>query len=290
MCGLQAPRPLHLSTMPELPEVETIRRALQPALVSAQIESITLLDPTIAGPSGTAAMQSVIGQRVDAVGRRGKYLILYLEDQRGIILHLRMTGALLLQAPEQHARVRAIFSFSNGQRLFFNDMRRLGTLRVSDDVAALVQQMGPEPLEDEFTARVLTDRLSRRHMPIKAALLDQHVIAGIGNMYADEALFQSHINPLLPAGDLSLRQYQELRDAIRDVLQRAVENHGASVSTYWLPDGAKGSAHEAFCVAHKRGAPCPRCGTPIARIMVRKRGAYFCPNCQPFPQPAAMGE
>jgi formamidopyrimidine-DNA glycosylase len=272
--------------MPELPEVETIRRALQPVLVGAKIESITLLDPTIAGHTSIAVLQSVTGQRVDAVGRRGKHLILYLEGQRGIILHLRMTGALLLQAPAQHARIRAIFSFSNGRKLFFNDMRRLGTLRVTDDVATLMQQMGPEPLEDEFTARVLADRLSRRRMPIKAALLDQHVIAGIGNMYADEALFHSHINPLMPAGALLPGQYQQLRDAIRDVLQRAVENHGASVSTYWLPDGAKGSAHEAFCVAHKLGAPCPRCGTPVARIMVRERGAYFCPECQPFPPPA----
>ena len=271
--------------MPELPEVETIRRALQPALVGAHIESITLPDPTIAGPSSTTALQSVIGQRVDAVCRRGKHLILSLEDRRGIILHLRMTGALLLQEPERDARVRAVLSFSNGERLLFNDTRRLGTLRIVDDVAGLMRHMGPEPLGDEFTAQVLTDRLSGRRMPIKAALLDQHIIAGIGNMYADEALFQSSINPLVPAGELLPEQYQRLRDAIRDVLHRAVENHGASVSTYWLPNGAKGSAHEAFCVAHKLGAPCPRCGTPIARIMVRKRGAYFCPQCQPFPSP-----
>ena len=277
---------LHLSRMPELPEVETIRRALQPALVGARIESVALLDPSLAGPGGADAVAGVIGHQVNAVLRRGKHLILLLENDRAIVLHLRMTGALLLQEPEHHARVRAVLSFSTGERLRFNDMRRLGTMRVIDDVAALMQQMGPEPLDDEFTVRVLADRLLRRHMPIKAALLDQHVIAGIGNMYADEALFQSRINPLEPADELLPAQYQQLCDAIRDVLQRAIESHGASINTYWLPSGRTGSAHEAFCVAHKLGAPCPRCGTPIARIMVRKRGAYFCPKCQPFPSPA----
>ena len=118
------------------------------------------------------------------------------------------------------------------------------------------------------------------------ALLDQHIVAGIGNMYADEALFQSCINPLVPAGDLLRAQVQRLWQATRDVLERAITNQGASVSTYSLPNGQRGSAHEAFCVAHKMGAPCPKCGTPIARIMVRKRGAYFCPKCQPFSSPA----
>lgn len=272
--------------MPELPEVETIRRALEPALVGARIDSIALPDPSVAGSAGPEALSRIVGSRVDAVLRRGKHLILLLEDRRGLVLHLRMTGALLLQAPESHARIRAILSFSNGERLLFNDMRRLGTLRVVDDVATLMGQLGPEPLGDDFTADVLARRLSHRRLPIKAALLDQHIIAGIGNMYADEALFQSCINPLVPAGELLHAQVQRLWQATRDVLQRAIINQGASVSTYWLPNGQRGSAHETFCVAHKMGAPCPKCGTPIARIMVRKRGAYFCPKCQPSSSPA----
>lgn len=272
--------------MPELPEVETIRRALEPALVGARIESVALSDPSLAGPGGAGAVADVIGHQVTAVLRRGKHLILLLENSRAIVLHLRMTGALLLQEPEQHSRVRAVLSFSNGQRLLFNDIRRLGTLRVVDDIAALLKQLGPEPLEVEFTAQVLADRLSGRRVPIKAALLDQHIIAGIGNMYADEALFQCRFNPLVPSGELLPAQCQQLRDAIRDVLQRAIENHGASINTYWLPNGGTGSAHRTFQVAHRLGAPCPRCGTPVARVMVRKRGAYFCPKCQPFPQPA----
>ncbi len=271
--------------MPELPEVETIRRALEPKLVGARIDAVALPDPSIAGGEGAEALATVIGHRVSQVLRRGKHLILLLDDSRGIALHLRMTGALLLQEPVTHKRVRAILSFSNGQTVWFNDMRRLGTMRVVNELASMTAQMGPEPLADDFTADVLALRLSTHHLPIKAALLDQHIVAGIGNMYADEALFRSRINPLMYGDELAFEQVQRLCCAIRDVLQQAIRNHGASVSTYWMPDGQAGSAHESFCVAHKMGAPCPICGTPIARIMVRKRGAYFCPNCQPTPRP-----
>ncbi len=188
--------------MPELPEVETIRRALEPALVGARIDAVELPDPSVAGPGGAEVLSSVIGNRVEAVLRRGKHLILLLDDRRGLVLHLRMTGALLLQEPEYHGRIRAMFSFSNGEELRFNDMRRLGTARVIDDVEALTGRLGPEPLGHDFTVEVLADSLSRHRLPIKAALLDQHVIAGIGNMYADEALFQARINPLAPANAL----------------------------------------------------------------------------------------
>ncbi|MFC2008735.1 bifunctional DNA-formamidopyrimidine glycosylase/DNA-(apurinic or apyrimidinic site) lyase [Chloroflexota bacterium] len=269
-----------LGAMPELPEVETIRRTIEPSVVGAQITDISLPDPSIAGREGPEHLQAVIGGTVRAVLRRGKHLILLLNNNRGIALHLRMTGSLLLGEPPMKARVRAILSFSNGERLFFNDMRRLGTLRLYEDLKPLLLRVGPEPLDENFTAGSLKASLSRHRIPIKAALLDQHIVAGIGNMYADEALFKVGIHPLAPANELTSDQVVRLWQAIRDVLERAIASQGASINTYWLPNGERGTAHDAFNVAHKKGAPCPNCSTPIERIMVRRRGAYFCPSCQ----------
>ena len=264
-----------LGAMPELPEVETIRRAIEPHIVGTQIADISLLDPSIAGPEGPEHLQAAIGSPVRAVLRRGKHLILVLERNRGIVLHLRMTGALLLNEPPAQARVRAVLSF--------NDMRRLGTLRFYEDLKPLLIRLGSEPLDEDFTGDALEASLSRHRIPIKAALLDQHIVAGIGNMYADEALFQAGIHPLTPANRLSREQVVRLWQAIRDVLDRAIANQGASINTYWLPNGERGTAHDAFNVAHKKGASCPNCSTPIERIMVRKRGAYHCPKCQSSP-------
>jgi formamidopyrimidine-DNA glycosylase len=266
--------------MPELPEVETIRRAIEPHVVGTQITDIALLDPSIAGREDPEHLQAAIGGTVRAVLRRGKHLILLLNNNRGIALHLRMTGALFLGEPPENARVRAILSFSNGEKLVFNDMRRLGTLRLYEDLKPLLLRIGAEPFDEDFTAEALHKSLSRHRIPIKAALLDQHIIAGIGNMYADEALFQVGIHPLTPANELSHEQVVHLWQAIRDVLERAIARQGASVDTYWLPNGERGTAHDAFNVAHKKGASCTRCGTAIERVMVRKRGAYFCPSCQ----------
>ena len=269
-----------LGAMPELPEVETIRRAIEPHIVGTQIADITLLDPSIAGPDGPEHLRTAIGSPVRAVLRRGKHLILVLERNRGLVLHLRMTGALLLEEPPAQARIRAVLSFSNGEKLLFNDMRRLGTMRFYEDLKPLLLRIGPEPFDEDFNADRLKESLSRHHIPIKAALLDQHIVAGIGNMYADEALFQVGVHPLTPANELTYEQVARLWQAIRDVLDRAIARQGASIDTYWLPNGERGTAHDAFNVAHKKGAACPKCSTPIERIMVRKRGAYFCPTCQ----------
>ena len=269
--------------MPELPEVETIRRALEPALVGARIEDISLPDPAIAGPEGPEALREAVGATVRAVLRRGKHLILLLNGNRGIVLHLRMTGAVFLQQPECRARVRAVLSFSNGERIAFNDIRRLGTIRLYDDLKPLLSRLGPEPLDDGFTVDSFEKSLSRHRIPVKAALLDQQIVSGVGNMYADEALFKACIHPLTPADQLDHAQVARLQHAIRVVLDHAIDRQGASIDTYWLPNGERGSAHDAFCVAHRKDAPCPRCGTPIQRVMIRKRGAYYCPTCQPSP-------
>ena len=266
--------------MPELPEVETIRRAIEPRIVGSSISAISLPDPSVAGAAGPEALRASYGSTVRAVLRRGKHLILLLERNRGIVLHLRMTGAVFMDTPEAEDRVRAIIEFSNGERLIFVDMRRLGTLRMYEDLKPLLQRLGPEPLDSDLTPEMLEKSLSRHRIPIKAALLDQHIVAGIGNMYADEALHRAGIHPLTPAHELTHRQVVFLWEAIRYVLEQAIICQGASINTYRLPNGERGSAHDAFNVAHRKGAQCLRCGTSIERIMVRKRGAYFCPTCQ----------
>lgn len=266
--------------MPELPEVETIRRSIEPRVVGAQITGIALLDPSIAIPDSPESVHAALGATIRAVLRRGKHLILLLAGNSGIVIHLRMTGALFLCEPPDSMHVRAVLSFSNGERLAFADNRRLGKLHYYRDMKPLLQRLGPEPLDADFTPESLKGVLSPHRIPIKAALLDQHIVAGIGNMYADEALFEARLHPLTPANELSPGEVTRLWSALRTVLNRAVARQGASIDTYWLPDGGRGTAHDAFCVAHKKGAPCPRCGTPIERQMVRKRGAYFCPTCQ----------
>ncbi len=268
--------------MPELPEVETIRRAIEPRIVGAHITAISVQDPSVAAPDGPESLQRAIGGTVRAVLRRGKHLILLQSGNSGIVVHLRMTGALFFREPPAGMRTRAVLSFSNDEQLLFADTRRLGKLRYYENLKPLLVRLGPEPLDEDFTAEAMGRVLSRHHIPIKAALLDQHIIAGVGNMYADEALFEARINPLAPADQLDQMQVQRLQESIRSVLRRAIERQGASVDTYWLPDGGRGTAHDAFCVAHRKGTPCPECGQPIERLMLRKRGAYHCPRCQPL--------
>lgn len=266
--------------MPELPEVETIRRAIEHRIVGAQVTDISLPDPSIAGAGGEESLRPALGATVRAVLRRGKHLILLLAGNSGIVLHLRMTGALLLCEPPAGARLRAVLTFSNGERLAFIDQRRLGRMEYYPSLKPLLLRLGPEPLDADFTEESLHRALEKHSIPIKAALLDQRIVAGIGNMYADEALFLAGIDPLEPAGALASGEVHALWRAIRDVLTRAIDDRGASVSTYAQPDGQPGAAQFSFNVAHRKGEPCPRCGVPIERVMIRKRGACYCPSCQ----------
>lgn len=269
--------------MPELPEVETIKRELSPQIVGRSFTSVTVFDCRITSPTPAAELrQQLIGQTVCGIARRGKYLFLNLSGGRSLLMHLRMTGTLLLNHETIDRHVRAVFGFSNGVQLTFKDQRRLGVIRLVEDAEAATARLGPEPLEQSFTPRLLAELLKRRHIPVKAALLDQGIIAGIGNMYADEALFAARIHPLRRADALSTREVATLCHAIRNVLQKAVAAEGASVNTYVTPQGRLGSAQFHFEVAHKLGEPCPRCGRPIMRIPVRGRGTYFCPDCQPL--------
>jgi len=267
--------------MPELPEVETIRNELSPWVVGQSFTQVTILDAKlVCDGSAEEVSRDLIGPKVESLERRGKYLIFHLSNGKSLIMHLRMTGSLLLDPKQVDRYARAGFHFSSGHRLVFSDRRRLGLIRLVDDANTVVCKLGPEPLDERFTPDILGQRLSRHHIPIKAALLDQCIVAGIGNMYADEALFAARIHPLRKADGLSPKEVQTLHNSICRVLGAAIGNKGASVDTYVRPEGGLGTAHFDFKVAHKGGEPCPVCGSTIERCLVQNRGTCFCPRCQ----------
>ena len=270
--------------MPELPEVETIKNELSPCIVGWKFTGVTIHDAKLVRqPPVEEFRQKLLGQKVDSLQRRGKYLIFHLSGSEVLIIHLRMSGVLLLypKQPDKYARV--VFHLDNGSQLIFADRRRLGALWLVEEEQAIVGKLGPEPLAAEFTFETLARRLQKHRAPIKAVLLDQAFIAGIGNMYADEALFAAKIHPLREANSLAPQEIRNLHQAIRDVLWSAISSKGASVDTYKRPDGELGTAQFNFRVAHLGGKPCPICGAAIQRLAVRNRGSYFCPNCQKLP-------
>jgi formamidopyrimidine-DNA glycosylase len=274
--------------MPELPEVETIKNELLPHLVNHHITSVTLFwDRLVRQPSVEEFCFRLIGKRITDVGRRGKYLIFNLTSGEALIIHLKMTGSLLLKSAsaEPDKFIRAIINLDKESELHFRDPRKLGVMWLVGDTSSIIGKLGPEPLEASFTPKVLTQRLAKRIAPIKALLCDQGFIAGIGNMYADEALFAARIHPLRSGGSLSRYKIGRLHNAIQQVLWSAIGNKGASVDTYFRPGGELGTAHFQFQVAHRlSGKFCSNCGTTIERIVVRNRGTYFCPKCQPAPR------
>ncbi|MFC1927173.1 bifunctional DNA-formamidopyrimidine glycosylase/DNA-(apurinic or apyrimidinic site) lyase [Chloroflexota bacterium] len=267
--------------MPELPEVETIKNELAPWVVEHSFTRVAVVDPkVVCGCSVREVRRRLVGQKVERLERRGKYLIFRLSNGRSLIIHLRMTGSLLLDPEDGNRYARAVFHLSNGHCFVFSDRRRLGKMWLVDDAEAVVCKLGPEPLDRRFTPNVLRQRLSRHHIPIKAALLDQCIVVGIGNMYADEVLFASCIHPLKKADELSVKQVQTLHNNIHRILEAAIGSKGASVDTYVRPEGELGTAHFDFKVAHRGGELCPICGGAVERIIVRNRGTYFCPRCQ----------
>ncbi|MFC2050829.1 DNA-formamidopyrimidine glycosylase [Chloroflexota bacterium] len=267
--------------MPELPEVETIKNELSSHVIGRRLTGVTVSDAKLVRqPSVEEFRQKLTGKRIIGLERRGKYLIFRLSGTMALIIHLKMAGALLLNPEQGNRYTRVIFHMDNGNQLVFTDRRRLGATWLLENELTITGKLGPEPLTPEFTAESLAKRLQGHKAPIKAVLLDQAFIAGIGNMYADEALFAARIHPLRKANSLSSKEIQSFHKAIVDVLRSAIDSRGASVDTYKLPDGRLGTAHSNFSVAHRGGKPCPICGTPIQRLAIRNRGSYFCPNCQ----------
>ncbi len=269
--------------MPELPEIETIKRALGPRIVGRRIEAVEVLwAGTVRNPSSEDLRRGLIGRIVEALERRGKYLLFRLAGDGTLIFHLKMTGVLLLRSdadpPTLHTR--AILRFEGGTALHFVDQRKFGRIWLVEREERVLGKLGPEPLGEGFSESVLRAVTRKRRLPIKALLCDQAAIAGIGNMWADEALFESGIHPQKAAGDLSEREVKALHRAIRAVLARGIERRGASVDTYRDPDGEPGAAQTEFRVAHRRGQSCPRCGSSLGYTKVRGRGTCFCPRCQ----------
>ena len=270
--------------MPELPEVETVKNELLPHIIGHRITGVTLCwEGIVRQPSAEEFCSRLIGQRITRVTRRGKYLILDLTSSEVLIIHLKMTGSLLLKpaSAEPEKFTRAILHLDKETEVHFRDPRKFGVMRLVEDKNTIVGKLGPEPLDTGFTPQVLSERLNNRKAPIKALLCDQTFVAGIGNMYADEALFAARIHPLRLGKNLSRDEIERLYQAIQQVLWSAIGNKGASVENYFRPGGELGTAHFQFKVAHRGGKPCPICGTPIQRIPIRNRGSYFCPKCQP---------
>lgn len=270
--------------MPELPEVETVKNELTPHVLGRTFTGITLLwDGIVKAPSTEEFRSRLTGQKIAGLSRHGKYLVLALDTDDRLVIHMKMSGSLLLsrdsREPPQYTR--AIFHLDGGTRIFFRDPRKFGRVWLVRDWTTVTRKLGPEPLEPEFTPQVLAQRLKNRKAPIKALLCDQSVIAGIGNMYADEALFAAVIHPLRSGASLTPEETGRLHHAIQQTLRAAIGKKGASIVNYYRPGGETGTAHVEFKVAHGRGKNCPNCGSPIQRIPVRNRGTYFCPKCQP---------
>ncbi len=264
--------------MPELPEVETIKNELAPHIIGRTVTEVTLVDNKIVRQPPEEFGSRLIGQKITGLGRRGKYLIFSLSDGETLIIHLKMTGSLWLKPPDRFTR--AVICLDDGTKIYFRDPRKFGVMWLTNDQNAVATKLGPEPLEAGFTPQILAKALSQRAAPIKALLFDQNFIAGIGNMYADEALFLARIHPLRPGKSLNQEEIERLYQAIQQVLAAAIEEKGASTDTYFRPGGEIGTAHFNFRVAHRRGESCPVCGTQLQRIPVRNRGSYFCPRCQ----------
>ena len=268
--------------MPELPEVETIKRDLETKVVGLRFTGATISWPRMLQNMTPEAFNSRLTyQRIEGLKRRGKYLIFQLSTGDALILHLRMSGSLRLDDDcYSDPYVRAVFDFDNGSKLYFRDPRKFGMIWLVADAEQVVGKLGPEPLDKHFKSKDLQSILSCHCAPIKAVLCDQTVIAGVGNMYADEALFDAGIHPERKASSLSNEETKRLHRAIVAVLKKAIEAGGASISDYTRPDGTSGESQFSFKVAHRSGSRCPCCGTAIERIPIRKRGSYFCPKCQ----------
>ncbi|MCR4407300.1 MAG: bifunctional DNA-formamidopyrimidine glycosylase/DNA-(apurinic or apyrimidinic site) lyase [Anaerolineae bacterium] len=273
--------------MPELPEVETIARKLRKPLVGRTITAVEICWPrTIAAPSPTEFERQIVGQTVQAVGRRGKFLVLQLSEGATLLVHLRMAGQLLLKSsvspPGKHVRV--VFTLDDGSTLRFRDQRKFGRMWLVDDPQVVLGKLGPEPLADDFTPQVLARLIGRRSGMLKPLLLNQSFLAGLGNIYADEVLFRAGLHPRRKADSLNETEVTQLYHAIRQVLEEAITGQGTTFDgVYQQVNGSSGAFQDSLQVYRRAGKPCPRCGTPIERTTVGGRGTHFCPHCQPVP-------
>jgi formamidopyrimidine-DNA glycosylase len=275
--------------VPELPEVETVRARLEPVLTSRRFERVEILDPRVTRPLEPQEVAAELeGEVVEAVDRRGKYLIFRFRSGRVLLIHLRMTGTVghvRDGAPEYDPHLRAVVTLDDGSDVIYRDIRRFGTwllIESGEEAAYFAQRLGEEPLSRGFTPTSLAARLSRRRAPVKAALLDQRAAAGMGNIYADEALWRARIHPLRPAGDLDQDEVKRLHKAVREALKAGIARQGATLRDYRTPDGEPGRMQAALRVYGRDGEPCYRCGAEIGKTRAGGRGTWYCPSCQPL--------
>jgi formamidopyrimidine-DNA glycosylase len=322
-----------LGALPELPEVETIRRQLAPLVEGRRLLRVEILDPRWSRPLAPDELADALrGRRVERLDRRGKYLLWCLSDEVFLAQHLRMTGAVLCEpspepahvrvrlelgapsrtaaprapsstaaprapssTPELGARPRTSTTRPRGprrRRLVIVDPRRFGTgeLLLGEEAMErfFAARLGLEPLDERFTAEHLRALARGRAAPVKAFLLDQRRVAGVGNIYADEALFRAGIHPLRPAGRLSPAQYARLREGVIEALGEGIDARGATIDDFRHVDGVRGSFQDRFLVHRREGLPCPRCGRTIVKLVVGGRGTYVCERCQPRPRGAGL--
>jgi formamidopyrimidine-DNA glycosylase len=273
--------------MPELPEVETIVADLRPHLVGRTIVHCELRFPTLVRhPEPEVFADSIVGLKIETLGRRGKYILAGLEGGPQLVIHLGMSGQLRLvdaQAPlADHTHV--ILQLDNGRQLRYRDPRRFGRLLLGTEASLIaagrMPRLGPEPIDADFGADDLYVRLRRRRAPLKAVLLDQKTIAGVGNIYADESLHRARLRPDRAAGSLSRMSVQRLHEALREALQIAIKNRGSSVDSYRDAWGETGSQQEQLLVYGRAGEPCYTCGRPLALVRIAGRSSVFCRHCQ----------
>ena len=264
--------------MPELPEVETIARKLEPDLLGKTVKEADLRwSRTLATPSPKKFKEQIQGQKIKAVTRRAKYFILQLSDYQ-LLVHLRMSGDLYVKnstvEPEKHDRL--IIKLSGNKSLIFNDTRKFGRVWLTSSPEDILGKLGPEPLERGFTPHWLYKSLQEKHRQLKPLLLDQTFLAGLGNIYTDEALYIAKLHPLRPSDSVSQEQAKALHEAIRKVLKEGIRRNGASID--WVYRG--GEYQNYFRVYDREGEPCKVCGTLIQKLVVGQRGTHICPNCQ----------
>jgi formamidopyrimidine-DNA glycosylase len=280
--------------VPELPEVETIRRQLAPLVEGRALVRLEIADPRWCLPLAPEALvDAVQGRRVERLARRGKYLVWELADEVFLIMHLRMTGTLLYDPLPGTLYERVRFALDDGHELRFCDPRRFGTGELAVGVAArdafFDARLGLEPLDGELTGAALRRMARGRRAPVKAFLLDQRRIAGVGNIYADEALFRARIHPLRPAGALTGPQWHTLAAAVRETLLAGLAAGGATIDDFRHADGVSGAFQDEFLVHRRQGDPCPVCGTAVVKFVAGGRGTYACEQCQRPPRRGASG-
>ncbi len=287
--------------MPELPEVETVRRGLQELIIGRKIKAIEHDTPKSFPNAPVDVKNFLVGTTVIAIRRRAKVLMIDLSGEYTLVIHLKMTGQLVFRAeniafgaghpnesligvlPDKSTRVT--FTFDDGSHLYFNDQRKFGWVRLLPTIEVpnidFMQKVGPEPLEADFTAEQFTERFKRRaRSPIKAALLDQTVVAGVGNIYADESLWGAKLHPQTLVKDVSKKQFALLYQELRYVLNLAIEKGGSTDRNYVNAEGKRGSYIDFARVFRREGKPCPRCDTTIIKFRAAGRGTHTCPHCQ----------